>query len=421
MILLRVLIVLYIFTLSWNTLFRIGHGITLSFSLSIAMLLLSILMLFASGLRLPAHAVAQKYIFQRSDTILFVLLITFLISALIHIHDTAFSRLGMFALVLIGFFSLRILLGFSKFRVQDVLLLNAIGVYFVVVFVNIDHIAYNYLGFDIQESLPTSRERTATFGAKGQRRGYGLSTEPTVVAFYFNTLGPLALYYIVNSISSIFYRTVLIILFFSAFIFTFSPTLVLLMAASAVVFGYRLLKWDPTKQILRFKRIHVSFILLVSLLFLPLHTYIAGGLNFLSPLSNKLTLQSHESGGERSSERAERWSEAFSQIFDFDFVTLLFGKGVGYFSSEGLASPVNWYLMLIYEAGIIGLIVFILFLVLSALAIGRSKVAGRDAYLIGLIAGALHLVTNSLYWLPFIWVLLSIFMYVELRQNYRRV
>ena len=165
---------------------------------------------------------------------------------------------------------------------------------------------------------------------------------------------------------------------------------------------------------------HVSFILIISLISLSLSGYVMRGLNVLSPLGNKLTLQSHDSG-ERSVRRGERWSEAFSQISDFDSVSLLFGKGVGYFSSQDLASPVNWYLMLTYETGIVGLIVFILFLVLSALAIIRSKVLGRNAYLIGLIAGTLHLATNSLYWLPFIWVLLTMFIYAELKQNYGRV
>ncbi len=391
------------------------------------MLSFSVLIMYASNLKLPASVIVRQYTFKRDayirDTILLVLLISFLISALINTHNAVFSRLAIFALVLIGFFSLRILLIFSKLSVHDVLRLNAIGIYFIVILVNIDYIAYHFMSLDIQESIPASRERTATFGQGEYRRSYGLSTEPTIIAFYFNTLGPLALYYIFNSTSSIIYKTVMIFLFFLAFIFTFSPTIVFLVTASILVFGYQLLlKRDLANQMkmVRVKRMHVSFILIISLISLSLGDYVMRGLNVLSPLGNKLTLQSHDSG-ERSVRRGERWSESFSQISDFDTVSLLFGKGIGYFSSQDLASPVNWYLMLTYEAGIVGLIVFILFLVLSALAINRSKVLERNAYLIGLIAGTLHLATNSLYWLPFIWTLLTIFIYAELKQNYGRV
>jgi O-antigen ligase len=121
----------------------------------------------------------------------------------------------------------------------------------------------------------------------------------------------------------------------------------------------------------------------------------------LAPLILKLTLSTSSSS---ATDRVQRWSTASELVS----INPLFGTGLGNLSSKGYASPVNWFMFISVEAGIIALFLFISFVFVKWLKLSYSR-RNLDKYILfGLSASMVHLFATSGFHYPYILLLLVI-------------
>lgn len=297
---------------------------------------------------------------------------------------------------------------FSYVPVESIYAVNAFAVVFVGVFMCINF-ALNTAGIiDLQGMMPRIRPSTATY-AGIFNRGYGFSTEPGIVAFYFNTLGPLAVWYLWkrSSIPSslVYLLTIFIII---GWLLTFSASGVAFLAI-AIMFGIFLSR--SVYRGLRFARNRLyNFTLLLPLL-IAVSVWMFDRFNigrYFSPIYMKLSLSSELS---TSSTRLDRWSAGLQKFLNLD--NPLFGYGPGYFSSIDELSTLSWYLMVLVESGLISFLLIIVFFGLVFIRIVYMRHQARSAFLIGFVAGCGHLLVISTFYHPFIWLLMAI-LYVQL-------
>ena len=103
---------------------------------------------------------------------------------------------------------------------------------------------------------------------------------------------------------------------------------------------------------------------------------------------------------------------------DFIKRNFFFGEGLGYKSSIGQSSSLNWYLFLWEEAGLITLLPLLLFFFMTIILILDSNLDCKMPILFGIIAGMVHFLFISTFHNPPIWILLAIFYSVIYNPKY---
>ena len=287
----------------------------------------------------------------------------------------------------------------SNISIDNILKANAIAIIFVALFVIFEFVLNYFSIIDIQALLPRTRDVTATYLGGTYRRAYGFSTEPTIVAFYFNTLGPLGLWYWFNRVKGKNITKLFItIVYLLAILLTFSPTVVFLLISIVIVALY---------NIISKKRINISHFMKFSLVTLAIVITITiinnQGLisRHFEPYKTKILLQQHNQPGSR----INRWQMDIERVKEAP----LFGIGLGSLSTEGRGSSVNWYLFLAVEGGLISSVIMLLFLAITFFRITKSKLLFKNYMLVGYLAGIMHLSVISTFYYTFLWLLLIIF------------
>ena len=416
---------LYVFFVSWTNAFALGPWFPIHV----------VLLLTAVGLYLPVIIAGRRFsrsIYPFEDIFIYIGIIAVMISGILHPNEKTVNYLmAYFYIFGVGYFALKLLL-YHKTSVKRLLAVNTIGVLFVAGFVVFEVLLERFIGFDVQAYIPRTEVSSATYNAI-VRRAYGFATEPTILAYYFNTLGPLALWQLwkfksVSNLTKCFLSAVVVL----GWLCTFSAAGVGFMIISIlVVLVIKLQDATTTRRKVFFEknlrrninsrwlipvsapqlsgraagknkpawRVLVIFIVILFIIF-----YSVGHFKFIKetikPLVMKVALQDASGRG-----RVNRWSYAIGNIFDSPF----FGKGIGCLSSVDMGSSANWYLFLTLESGIIAIIPFTLFLMFSLLRILKSKITQKYWFLVGFLAGVFHFTVISTIQHPFLWLLLAIF------------
>ncbi len=336
---------LHLVTLSWSAVARVSDWTPLPLLfLGLAVFSIVIRILLDVGFARPVSVKTYKV-----DCLIVVAFVLMCFNVLY--NPTAKSGNYLLAYgVVFGIYLFYSAVGLGNISTNELLKYNYYGVNFICLFVILEVIGRSALGFNIFEWIPRTKEATALV-AVGFFRGYGLSTEPTQVGNYFVCFFPYAIFYRLN-IACKGFRIYSIFLFLPALL-TFSAALIL------VAIGGILFFFVFTNQ--KLSMIKSSLFLGIALVIIfALFIYVTGIGDILygvyDKVSSKLLLTSE---GTSVRQRMGALESGIATIQSYPF----FGKGLGYMSSLGQDSSINWYVFLGAEAGLIILGLFIIWFV----------------------------------------------------------
>ena len=190
------------------------------------------------------------------------------------------------------------------------------------------------------------------------------------------------------------------ILFFG-WAFTFSAAGLLFLTVS-VVASYTLL--GKVKSLINLKSFFVLFIIIISL-----SAFIEIDFSFFDKIIGKITFASD--GGTSSNQRTDIFITALSRFIDNPF----FGYGLGYTSSLNEMSPVNWYMVILTNGGLVSFIPLCLFIFFKFLKARKLALNSSPLYLVGFLCAIFGFVGISTFYLPFFWILLT---FIEVKTIY---
>ncbi len=267
--------------------------------------------------------------------------------------------------------------------------INFIGVTFVSYFCILEFFSEFYFAIDIQDFVPRTMKAIAIYQL-GLPRVYGFSEEPTYVAWYLLTLGMIAIYWIVETLKNNLTKFIFILPIIISFLLTFSGAGIgiFLAVGPPIFFLY-------SKNKIRWIRYFSIFLFLFVYLSQQLEY------SFFEPFLKKIFFSQGETGNSNINDlhRGEIWKQEINSFYDNPIA----GKGLGYYSYHKGGTVVNFYLLLILEAGILPLLCLIMFYWGLFKKILSVEVSAKPYLLISFLCGIGHLFSQSLFHHPCIW------------------
>ena len=265
--------------------------------------------------------------------------------------------------------------------------------------------------FNIFDYVPRSKENTALVGGGLIKRAYGFSTEPTQVGNYLLTCGLLAMSYSLK-----YHRSSIFLIFSGLWLFglllTFSAASMVLLGLNLIaliLFGLPRFKSSSQRWFLKKQSVKYFFVtFLITWVFLTFTNILNNAIVVagIAKILSKITIaQDHTSTIQRF--------EIFKYSFSLFSESPLIGFGFGYLSSNDLMSPINWYLMLLAEGGLISFI--LIMLVLALLFSNLSLVKLNLLEKMSLLNGLFYLVFMSTFYSMGLWV--SLFLCIGMSRN----
>lgn len=382
----------YIFFVSWTSTFRISSWFTVPFIISLFILYLGLFRIIRIGY-------IPKFFYKKEDLLLVIFMISISFSAMINPNSHSMNYIFAYTYIFIIYLFFKLIYSTSNIKIDNILKANAIAILFVALFVIFEFVLNYFSIIDIQALLPRTRDVTATYLGGTYRRAYGFSTEPTIVAFYFNTLGPIGLWYWFNRIKGKNITKLFItIVYLLAILLTFSPTVVFLLLSIVIVALYNIISKNRINISHVKKFFLVTFAIVITITIINSQGQIS---RHFEPYKTKILLQQHDQPGSR----INRWQTDIERLIEAP----IFGIGVGGLSTEGRGSSVNWYLFLALEGGTVSLAIILVFLAITFFRITKSKLLFKNYVLVGYLAGTMHLSVISTFYYTFLWLLLIIF------------
>lgn len=414
--LISLLLYSYIVFASWGGAFALGPWFPIHVLVLLSAFVLSIP-------RILTDRKFPKGIYRFEDIFICLGLAGIAVSGILHPNEKTLNYLGAYFYIFgIGYLALKFLL-YKNTSMDKLFTVNMVTVLFIAAFAAVEVMSGYFLGFDIQTVIPRDRPAGAIYNGV-LLRAYGFATEPGTVAFYFNTLGILALWKLWDYKSAHgFLKAFLTGLLALAWICTFSAGGFAFLAVSVIIV-LAVRSCDATitkKKVLAttssnncrqptrdyrpaWNKLAILAALLLTVYLIGEHSKLVK--YAIEPIVEKVTLQTDEV-------RLTHWNYAIDNMFENPF----FGKGIGYLSSRGEGSSHNWYLFLALEGGFIAAACFVLFLICTFMRILQSKITLKYWFMAGFLAAGLGFLTFSAIHDPFPWILIAIFNVVEQKQK----
>ena len=338
------------------------------------------------------------FYFNKED---YFLIIVFVLQLFLSAFNLNTNSLNYFLASFYTFFFVYILLKsliISNIKLENFLKYNFYAVLFVSVFGKLEFFSRVFFDIYIQSNIPRSMEANAEFNLIDAIliRTYAFSEEPTYLAWYLNTLGLIAIHYLIKFKKNIIF----VVPIFIAYLTTFSA------AGFALIFLSFFLYY-----VLNFKVINLikmTFLVFSILLIFSLITGFDNLIIILEPLYNKISLSQNQSG-----DRFPEWVDAYNLFLENPIT----GKGIGFYSSNDLFSPMNYFLFVLVESGIFVLLFLMIFYAIKLIKIFKSDLPNKKILFIAVLSGVLHLLTQSLFYHPCLWILLIFTDYSLLELN----
>jgi hypothetical protein len=365
-----------------------------------------------------------KIYFDAEDLFLFLFLFLVLVSFIFsfyfnqHIeYKTVINHLLSYiiTIVLMYFFLKTYILSYAKKNTfKTILKYITISVFISSLIGIFEFIDKNFLHYGIDEFIyrPTVKDMPALFNLFYRMRSF--TEEPGHFGLFLEIFSPLSLYYIFNSNIKVIYAVIFSFTVLISLIFTFSTaSFVIIPISIFITLAYFLYKNNVViKQLYFYKRI--IYILFSLILFFILLDYI-GFISFLDLVETAVKKITNSSS---SSDRLERASETLNVFYNSNIIQLLFGFGPAGNLSYNLNSVVSLYVTILFEVGILGIILFILFLLVVFKKIISIKSNIKYFFMISFISATLHYSIISNYWFPWLWFLIVLIAYVK---RYERI
>jgi O-antigen ligase len=395
----RLLVFAYIFFASWNGVFAISEWVRVPF-------------LFMLGAVAAAFLVALNKkrvvvsVYKKEDMLLPMFILVYAMSAIVNMNESGLNYVLAYIFVLFGLYLAIKWILYTFAKPWQFHFANTVGVVLLGCFLSVNFILTVTGVVNLQDLFPRlSKDATAVYdiGDTLLNRGYGFSTEPGVVAFYLNVLGPIALWFLWHETKlATMIKVVMTLLVAFGWLITFSASGWVFLFLSYVIAlfttNFRLSKknFRASRLIKAGAMFGLFSVLLVALGSQPIIQDYARSIVMKLTLSDGLKTVDH---------RTERLDVGLDMAFEKP----LLGYGPRYFSSQGESSTLNWYLMLVVEGGWICFLIVMLFLVLVFVRISKSSLPNKFPFLVGFIAGCGHLAVISTFYHPFLWLLIAIF------------
>ena len=376
----RLILAFIIFTLSWTDVAKINDWFPL-YQFAIIILLINI---FKSNF---------KIYWNKEDIFLVLALIFLIIISLYNFNDKTINYIIAYSYVfmIIYLFTKSVFVRYS-YKLDYFMRINMYAVIGICLY-SISEFFLEYLfSFDISKYVFKSKDATAIYQL-GLSRSYGLATEPSTLALYINILGPLAIIQIQKLFKNIFFRNLLFLIIIMGWLFTFSASGILFLLISIIV-SYFIL--GRLNELIKIKYL---FVLLIIGLFIA-YNFETINLSFFDKFYGKITLTSD---GTSTSQRTEVLQLAISRFTE----NPIFGYGLGYTSSLNEMSPINWYLVLLTNGGLLAFIPISMFLFFKYLRVRMVSLADKPHYLVSYFAAIIGFVATSTFYNPFFWVYLA--------------
>ncbi len=402
----KFLILAYIFFVSWTSALALSSWILLPF----VFVLSAFVVVLFKVIRGSTFCVSPYY---KEDLFLPLFFIFFMVSAIINMNASGFNYVVAYLFVfgLLYLFVKGVLATYVT--LPQIYMANTYGVIFVGLFLTVNFILNTSGIVDLQGAIPRISGTNASYLGIFNR-GYAFATEPGIVAFYLNTLGPLALWHlwcevqcskVVKLLLTCAVAFGWLVLFSAAAVFFLSISCFL----AAMIMWKRIINRRLTISTFCKMGSVTAFILLISLFF----AFSPKFQGYIAPICMKLTLSPELSS---SHARTDRWKNAANLVLDEPFL----GKGPRYFSSKGESSAISWYLTLLVEGGFLSFMPLLAFLCIVFVRILTFRHLYQPPILIGFLAGCGHLMIISSFFAPFLWLLIAIF-YVLYAEKYVQV
>jgi O-antigen ligase len=233
----------------------------------------------------------------------------------------------------------------------------------------------------------------------GLPRVYGFSEEPTYLAWYLLTLGIISIWWITQIAKHKIIKLFLISPIALCFLLTFSGAGI----GIFVGIGIPIFFYFSKEKLQWLKYFGITLITVIYFV-----SQIDIDYSFFEPFINKILFAQGESGNSDINDlhRGELWQREILSFFQNPFM----GKGLGYYSYNEGGTVVNFYLMLMLEAGVFPLILLLLFYATIFKKIIALKTSVKPYLIVAFLCGIGHLISQSLFHHPCIW-LLFIFIY----------
>lgn len=386
----RVFPLLYIFVASWTNAFALSSWLPIT-----------VVVLFLTALVYGCYFLTSGNVYrlkvQAEDIALCFAFFLILALGILQFNSKTFNYiLAYFITYFIGFYFIKSVF-LRSVPLNKMLNVNLMGLIFVSAFGVSDFILQILFDIKVQYMIPRSMVADAIYQI-GVPRVYGLSDEPTYLAWYFNTLGIIGIWWLSKKKWNKVLRISLYTLIVCCYLFTFSGAGIPLMVVigSAVGFYYSR------------KKIQIVIYTIVGLFLAGILVYESFDYTIIEPLIHKITFKQ-----DGDYDRTTLWKESISDAMDNPFI----GKGLGYYSSLGKESPVNYFLFMLIEVGIFPVLFILTFYGIIIYKITMYRGPAKSVMLISIVCGVAHLITQSLFVHPCLWLAIIFFYKFQLEYN----
>lgn len=399
----RILTVLFIFTIAWVEEFFGFRWFRIHIMLSLVIFGIVFLKSLGKGKFLMTS-------YRKEDSFIIWLFAGLLLSVIFNFtsHTINYLLAYFFVFIVELLFIKGVLYNYLNIRL--ILNTNTVGIVLMGIFVTIEFIMKYFFNTDIRDYLPLNLVGKSIYMAK-YPRSYGLCVEPTYLSFYFVTLGPLAIMNLFRDVQMkkvLKYLFLIICLF--AFITTFSAAGLIILPLSIILSTLIIyLQYSRKKVVVNTIQFAiVSIILFITILLINVEFDTIA--YYTNPLKEKASLQQTEKFS-----RPEMWKRGMENLMK----NPILGMGLGRYSEIEDESNVNWYLLLANEGGLVSLIPVLLYLFFTYARILKSKIkiVEKFVFLVGFISGVIYLFTVSTFFHPFVWLLISIFHKIDIEKS----
>ncbi len=389
---LRMPILLFMFTLSWTNAFALTP------TLPVYIILLMLISLLG-GAYLLSQSIIKKA-FEQEDNFIFLFLLFVFISSAMNPNSKSLNYLITYIIVFLFCIILlpQIFKNLSKLDLRKYNFYGFVGISLILI---LEFILNNIVKTPIFNLIPGYNGMQAYFALPGNLlyRNYGFAEEPGYIAFHFVTLGPLAYTYASKTSHAAWYK----FLFACGFLTLFSAGgIAFFIIAGTLVYVIKSIHTQKFNILAAIFGIG----LIISLIF------VLKGNPVFDAIANKVLL-SDDSGSANT--RKNLWSRDMNEFLNHNF---FFGKGLGQTSIEGNVSSNNWYLFLANEAGIFPILTILIYFALKLIRIIRHcRIQREYSLLLGYLAGLGYFLIISTIQMLSLWILIAIFT-TEYTQNY---
>jgi hypothetical protein len=217
------------------------------------------------------------------------------------------------------------------------------------------------------------------------------------LAFYFETLGILAVWTLLHNEQPSILRWGGLISIALGWALTFSAASIVALSIG-VAFAFSVSKIKDTSL---YKNAIPFFVFpLLIAVSIPLVSLASN--TVLVDIVEKITLQQDVGS---ASFRMQQWQDGVRGIVE----NPVFGRGPGSASAAGERSSLSWYIFIASEAGLFTFLTLFLFLVFKLRRMLISRCNFKYWFVAAYVAGAAHLAVISSFFHPFLWMLILVF------------